>query len=39
MVSTRSSTVTPAASSSTLAPNPAQQNAQPDTNLTVLLVQ
>ena len=39
MVSTRSSTVTPAASSSTSIPNPPQQNAQPDTNLAALLVQ
>ena len=39
MVSTRSSTVTPTASSSTSIPNPPQQNAQSDTNLTALLVQ
>ena len=39
MVSNRSSTVTPAASSSTSAPNPPQQNAQSDTNLAALLVQ
>ena len=40
MVSTRSSSVTPGASSSTSAPNPAQQsNAQPDVNLAGLLVQ
>ena len=39
MVSTRSSTVTPAASFSTCAPNPPQQNTQSDTNPAVLLVQ
>ena len=39
MVSTRSSTITLAASSSTFPPNPPQQNAQPDTNLAALLLQ
>ena len=39
MVSTHSSTVTPAASSSTFILNPPQQNAQSDTNLAALLVQ